>query len=810
MPAAKKGGSARNAKTNNRKSNQKPGPRSKAARQREAEREAHRQIAAIILFAASVLLLFLCFLPGQNVWEILRDVFFGLFGWPMYLVPFLTMFLAVGCATGSLGHKLAVSLPCFAITEAAVHIFTAGDYAGFFPFLSGQYQSGAARHGGGVLGGLLGQPFISLFGGAVAKVLIILIAVVYVMLVTGITLQSILKGMKKAAHTVSQNTEQAILRRQEEQARREQTGDFNIPLDDRRSARRLDFDLITDTPFRPVNGGKDPENKAEKLLDTVKENPAGLPETPPLPEEAPPSPPPVLEEAPEQEPPAEPETPEAPAAPAEPEGEEGEHTEEYRFPPVSLLKKPTRFNSAQSENELRQTGQTLVEALRSFGVKTSIVDISRGPAVTRYELKPETGVKISRITNLADDIALNLAAAGVRIEAPIPGKAAVGIEVPNKAVRLVSMYEMVNSPEFQNAKGSVNVALGRDITGKIVITDIAKMPHLLIAGSTGSGKSVCINSIILSLLYKYTPEEVRLLLIDPKVVELNIYNGIKHLLVPVVSDPRKASGALAWAVTEMLNRYKLFADNNVRDLDSYNEMARLEDRPQVPRTVIIIDELADLMMAAPGEVEDSICRLAQMARAAGMYLIIATQRPSVNVITGVIKANIPSRIAFAVSSQVDSRTILDMGGAEKLLGKGDMLFCPIGSNKPARVQGCFVSDAERESVVDFLKNGAQAEYDESVMEEIQKNTPEEKKTVDGDSSDEIDELLPRAIEIVIDAGQASTAYLQRKLKLGYARAARIIDQMEERGIVGEYAGSKPRQVLITRQQWLEMQNSSSD
>lgn len=796
MPAAKKGGSARNARTNNQKSNQKPGPRSRVARQREAEREAHRQVAAIILFAVSVLLLFLCFLPGQNVWEILRDVFFGLFGWPMYLVPLLTMFLAVGCATGSLGRKLAASLPGFAIASATVHIFTAGDYTGLFPFLSTQYASGAARHGGGVLGGLLGQPFVSLFGATVAKVLIILIAVVYVMLVTGITLQSVLQGMKKAAHTVSQNTGQAILRRQEEQARREQAGDFNIPLDDRRSSRRLDFDLITDTPFRPVNGEKDPENKAEKLLDTVKENPSGLPE------EAPPIAEPVLEETlPE---------PEAPEESARPEGAEEEHAEEYRFPPLSLLKKPARFNSAQSENELKKTGQTLVETLQSFGVKTSIVDISRGPAVTRYELKPETGVKISRITNLADDIALNLAAAGVRIEAPIPGKAAVGIEVPNKAVRLVSMYEMMHSPEFQNAKGSVNVALGRDITGRIVITDIAKMPHLLIAGSTGSGKSVCINSIILSILYKYTPEEVRLLLIDPKVVELNIYNGIKHLLVPVVSDPRKASGALAWAVTEMLNRYKLFADNNVRDLDSYNEMAKLEGRPQVPRTVIIIDELADLMMAAPGEVEDSICRLAQMARAAGMYLIIATQRPSVNVITGVIKANIPSRIAFAVSSQVDSRTILDMGGAEKLLGKGDMLFCPIGSNKPARVQGCFVSDAERESVVEFLKKGAQAEYDESVMEEIQKNTPEEKKSVDGESPDEIDELLPRAIEIVIDAGQASTAYLQRKLKLGYARAARIIDQMEERGIVGEYAGSKPRQVLITRQQWLEMQNSSGD
>ena len=436
------------------------------------------------------------------------------------------------------------------------------------------------------------------------------------------------------------------------------------------------------------------------------------------------------------------------------------------------------------------------------------MDISRGPTVTRYELQPCAGVKISKITNLADDIALNLATAGVRIEAPIPNKAAVGIEVPNKASAVVGVRGILESPAFINAKSKLTVALGRDIGGNVVVTDIAKMPHGLIAGATGSGKSVCINSIIISLLYKATPDEVKLLMIDPKVVELGIYNGIPHLLVPVVTDPRKAAGALGWSVTEMERRYKMFADRGVRDLAGYNKFVENLGDPEVqkmPHIVIIIDELADLMMTAPNEVEDSINRIAAKARAAGMHLIIATQRPSVDVVTGVIKANIPTRIAFAVSSQIDSRTILDSAGAEKLLGRGDMLFSPVGSTKPNRIQGCFVSDEEVEAVVDYIKSDHTVDYDDDVMVEIERQAAIEKKQKTGLPEDgpEGDPMLDEAIRVVVENGMASTSLLQRKLKLGYARAARIVDEMEQRGVVGPYEGSKPRKVLISKEQLLE-------
>ncbi len=480
--------------------------------------------------------------------------------------------------------------------------------------------------------------------------------------------------------------------------------------------------------------------------------------------------------------------------------------EDYVFPKTTLLNPHIVSDNKDVSGELKANAALLVNTLSSFGVQTRVVDISRGPTVTRYELQPSAGVKISKITGLSDDIALNLATAGVRIEAPIPNKAAVGIEVPNKKTEIVSMREMLESTEFIDAKSRLTMALGRDIAGNFIVSDISKMPHMLIAGATGSGKSVCINSIIISLLYKSSPNDVRFLMVDPKVVELGVYNGIPHLLVPVVTDPRKAAGALNWAVTEMLKRYKMFADSNVRDLKGYNELAKAkEDMSPMPQIVLIIDELADLMMAAPNEVEDSICRLAQMARAAGMHLIIATQRPSVDVITGVIKANIPSRIAFSVSSQIDSRTILDSAGAEKLLGRGDMLFAPVGEPKPIRVQGCFVSDKEVERVVEFIKNKENAEYDDKIIEEIEKQAVKEKSPTgsDGGGFEDNDELIPQAIECVIEAGQASTSYLQRKLKVGYARAARIIDQMEEMGIVGPFEGSKPRQILMTKQQWLE-------
>lgn len=488
---------------------------------------------------------------------------------------------------------------------------------------------------------------------------------------------------------------------------------------------------------------------------------------------------------------------------------------EYIKPPIDILNEVEKPSEQNLQEELRSNAEKLVNTLQSFGVQTRIIDIARGPAVTRYELQPSAGVKISKITNLADDIALNLAASGVRIEAPIPNKPAVGIEVPNKVVSTVSIREIIDSPEFQQAKSPLAVALGRDIAGKVTVADLAKMPHTLIAGSTGSGKSVCINSLIVSILYHSTPQEVKLLLIDPKMVELGIYNGIPHLLIPVVTDPKKAAGALSWAVNEMLNRYQLFKDYSVRDMAGFNRAAEKNGLKPMPQIVIIIDELADLMMAAPGEVEDSICRLAQMARAAGMHLVIATQRPSVDVITGVIKANIPSRIAFAVSSQIDSRTILDSSGAEKLLGRGDMLFSPIGSSKPTRVQGCFVTDGEVERIIEFIKQSTQPlTYDEQILAEIDRHAVSDKKKGgrdkdDGGGFDDEDEMLPSAIEMVVETGQASTSMLQRKLKLGYARAARLMDSMEEKGVIGPFEGSKPRQVLITKERWIEMKMISA-
>ncbi|MFY9177722.1 MAG: DNA translocase FtsK [Caldicoprobacterales bacterium] len=471
----------------------------------------------------------------------------------------------------------------------------------------------------------------------------------------------------------------------------------------------------------------------------------------------------------------------------------------YSFPPIELLNKPDNSKESKiSGSKMRNNAKLLEDTLASFGISAKVLQVSRGPAITRYELQPAPGVKVSRIVNLADDIALNLAASGVRIEAPIPGKAAIGVEVPNKNISPVLIREVLESSAFKKHSSKLSFALGKDIAGKVIIADIARMPHLLIAGATGSGKSVCINSLIVSILYKASPEDVKLILIDPKVVELNHFNGIPHLLIPVVTDPKKASGALNWAVQEMSNRYKLFANKGVKDLHSYNEKIKEPDEKRLPQIIVIVDELADLMMVAPGDVEDAICRLAQMARAAGIHLVIATQRPSVDVITGLIKANIPSRIAFAVSSHADSRTILDMGGAEKLLGRGDMLFYPVGASKPIRVQGCFVSEKEVDDVVNHIKAAYQTpSYDMDVIEEI---AADKEEHID----DDCDELLPEAIEIVIDAGQASISMLQRRLRVGYARAARMIDEMEARGIVSGFEGSKPRKVLISKEEFEEL------
>jgi len=482
---------------------------------------------------------------------------------------------------------------------------------------------------------------------------------------------------------------------------------------------------------------------------------------------------------------------------------------EYRFPPIDLLKRPAK-GSADGTEEMRENSRRLNETLASFKIDAHIINVTRGPSVTRYEVELDKGVRLNKLTGCADDIALSLGASGVRIAA-VPGKiSVVGIEVPNRVVTTVSLREVIDSPEFVKAKSKSSFAVGKDIGGSCIVGNIAKMPHLLIAGTTGSGKSVCMNSIIISLLYKARPEDVKLIMVDPKMVELGIYNGIPHLLIPVVTDPKKAAGSLQWAVTEMLRRYKLMSDAGVRDLESYNSIiqAEEEDGQIMPQVVIIIDELADMMMVAAKEVEDSICRIAQMGRAAGMHLIIATQRPSADVITGLMKANIPSRIAFSVASSMESRIILDTMGAEKLVGKGDMLFAPIGSGKPLRVQGCFVTDGEVESVAEFVKSNSTADYSQEVLEEIEKKAQQAgKKTASAadlePSSEELegDEMLPAAVDVILETGQASVSMLQRRLKLGYARAARIVDEMEEKGIVGPFQGSKPRAILITKEQW---------
>lgn len=804
---------AKRSTTTAKKSNTKRSSSAKQtpAQERESKRAyARRQMTAVVTFAVGVFLCALVFVEGANVWTVLHDVMFGLFGNVAYAVPFLTMLLAILMAID--GRAFSPAAKCWqallltVMICGAVHIFSSsGTPSGdtFFEQVTSLYTNGVAHSGGGLFGGVFGWTLYELFEKQGAGITIILLIVMFIMILTGLTLVDIYKSV-----TVPVKKLGSVYQERLEEKANKPRFNIDIPLDD------------DEMPEHPITAGQviwsnamtEKERKAaqkQKQKEEKQKNKSLIAEIKTKSQASEPVEPPVVVLPPQrmdkQEIASETMAFEKDVAKTA-SAQESAPGEGYTYPPISLLEQGKNIDIANMSEELTQNAELLVDTLKSFGVVTKVLAISRGPAVTRYELQPSAGVKIAKITSLADDIALNLASAGVRIEAPIPNKPAVGIEVPNREVSVVKLRSIIDSNEFINAKSRLSVALGQDISGEKVIGDLAKMPHVLVAGATGSGKSVCINSMIISLLYKSTPDEVRFLMVDPKVVELGIYNGIPHLLVPVVTDPRKAAGALGWAVTEMLNRYKLFADNQVRDLVGYNELASINDEIKpLPQIVIIIDELADLMMAAPNEVEDAICRLAQMARAAGMHLVIATQRPSVDVITGVIKANIPSRIAFAVSSQVDSRTILDMGGAEKLLGRGDMLYSPVGSSKPMRIQGCFVNEKEIERVVSFIKNGSQADYDDQILDEIEKQAAKEKGApTDGDSEDAADELLPKAIECVVEAGQASTSLLQRRLKLGYARAARIIDEMEQRGIVGPFEGSKPRTVLITRQQWIEM------
>ena len=841
---SKKPGSKIPKKPDSRSSARPSARNARAAQQRrEAQLKSRNQTFAIVMFAFSIFLFFLVLISGENIWNSLHTVLLGMFGTCSILWPILLTYVAVVTALErpihTISSKIALSIVIIVLFCAAVYIFSIPELPrdqSYWQQMIGQYLDGVERKGAGMFGGLLGIPFVAALGSIGAKIVIVLLLFVFIMILTGTSLIQLFRAVSKPVEVVKETVgtreereERRDMRREQRRLRQRINPNIDIALDED----------VSRNPAREIENRNELPRRNEKLEQLEQAVSAPEPVLDRTPSHTPIS---IPEEGTQEEsgaaaaaaafvrrsqkkasPLTPVETAEKPTIePVQVEPVEGPAS--YHFPPVALLEPSPQVDEADITEELQINGQMLVDTLKSFGVQTKIVDISRGPAVTRYELQPAAGVKISKITNLADDIALNLAASGVRIEAPIPGKAAVGIEVPNQTVNIVKMRELVDSSKFEHAKSRLTVALGRDIAGNITLADLAKMPHVLIAGSTGSGKSVCINSLIVSLLYKSTPDEVRFLMVDPKVVELGIYNGIPHLLVPVVTDPRKAAGALNWAVREMLDRYKTFAEHNVRDLQGYNRMVenlpeeqnrnedgsvRLEKMPQI---VIIIDELADLMMAAPNEVEDSICRLAQMARAAGMHLVIATQRPSVDVITGIIKANIPSRIAFAVSSAVDSRTILDMGGAEKLLGRGDMLFSPVGSSKPLRVQGCFVTDSEIESVVNYVKSAQDAGYDQTVIEQIEKNAVSEqrKNSKNREDEEEGDPMMKEAIRCVVEAGQASTSLLQRRLHMGYARAGRLIDEMEQMGVVGPHEGSKPRQVLITYQQWLERNLQQAD
>lgn len=848
----------------------------KAQEQQIQEQKRQRnQIRAIILFAGALLAACMVLIPGDHGWYGLHSFFMGMFGTWAILWPILLIYIAVMTAmekpVGRLRFKIILSAVIIILACSASYIFSdiqTGQNHGYFTVLGELYTTGTTSGGAGLAGGLLGYPFVSLLGAIGSRIAILLILFVALMILTGTTLMQLFRTLAKPAKSVAGSVASHAKERKIAEITPQMTNiDIAVDSGKKRVRRPEPAKKTEEEPAPKFSGPSRTEQptagKRDRLLEVfgVKdeaEEPSAAPaQNQKEPEEA-------LSPAAEaavaaardafrtaaegeggksvpSSAPTHPE-PEAPfhipatptdsyshgqtpssapvtekAVPNEKETasslSEIENTGGYVFPPVSMLE-PSRTADASLEMEEQQhNGQLLIQTLKSFGVQAKILDICRGPSVTRYEIQPAAGVKISKITNLSDDIAMNLAASGVRIEAPIPGKAAVGIEVPNRHRSVVRMRELIESNAFLTARSKLTVALGRDIAGQVTCADLSKMPHILIAGTTGSGKSVCINSLIVSLLYKSRPEEVRLLMIDPKVVELGIYNGIPHLLVPVVTNPRKASGALSWAVKEMDDRYRIFADCNVRDLASYNKLAEEngfvdedgQPMPAMPQIVIIIDELADLMMVASNEVEDSICRLAQKARAAGMHLVVATQRPSVDVVTGLIKANIPSRIAFTVSSPVDSRTILDTGGAEKLLGQGDMLFAPVGAQKPVRIQGCYVSDGEIESIVNFVKQThEEVSYDGKIMEEIEKNAAQEKEhSSDGGEESLQDPMLNEAIRCVVEAGQASTSLLQRRLRLGYARAGRLIDQLEQLGVVGPHEGSKPRQVLMTYQQWLE-------
>ena len=776
----------------------------------------------IITLILSSLLTVLIYAESETgaVGVALSDFFGGMFGVIKYVLPLGAFAVAVKMACkdddGYISSKIAqytglmifiaVILSVYEICHKTIDI-----NQNIADIVSDAYSKGVDNRGGGALGTLVAVPLFNLFGEIGTIILSIGAAIILFATTFGIDISAIVSGwIQSGVDRRKEKHEQRMMAREQEEAM--------SPKEARKARNRKAYLEIEEEQPQEVqeqqikinlNGRDIEEERGRKKFKHEKDDivPLGMGG---------------------EKPKMEPDFIEGNLFKQEEEKKEDkvkqvlqlehavavEEEENYEFPPIELLSKGNKKALKGGAKALTDVATRLQKTLYSFGVQAKVENVSVGPAITRYELKPAEGVRVSKIANLADDIALNLAAETIRIEAPIPGKQAVGIEVPNAEKETVHFRDVVESDEFQDAKSKLSVAFGKDVSGNMAIGDIAKMPHALIAGATGSGKSVCINTIITSILYKAKPSEVKFVMVDPKVVELSVYNGIPHLLIPVVTDPKKAAGALAWAVQEMDNRYNVFAQKGVRDLKGYNALAEKEEGlGKLPQIVIIIDELADLMMVAAKEVEDSICRLAQKARAAGMHLIIATQRPSVDVITGIIKANVPSRIAFSVSSQVDSRTILDQVGAEKLLGKGDMLFFPAGSPKPSRVQGAFVSDEEVEKIVSFIKSNGEATYNEDILESIENSNKSDKELAaeqGEDDGDDTDPFLMEAIETVVETGQASTSFIQRRFKVGYARAGRIIDQMEERGVISGYQGSKPRQVLMTMERWQELKMGTNN
>lgn len=804
-------------KKTNKKTKQNTSKKTSSNRQKTVDRADAIRVTEIATVAVSVILFCLAIVSGNGVWNVLHNVYVGIFGmFAAIVLPLLTIvvtviFSAKGDDAYGYTAKIVEAFVMVFILATFIHVVKNSTGDAFKETIINSYKSASFEFNGGFIGAVLGWLLLTL-GKAPAIIISVVLFIVDLLLMTGLTIFQFVAGAAKPAKVTYEKVAPAIEERIER--RRMNKENIDVPLDtqppeeeDKKPKSRKKKAASSDEEMTKVPKEIIDEINRENSNIEMLKNATGRKE-----EKKPKSIDEIVKDASEDKP-NEKKADKSESFTVSKEAMES-GVNDYKLPSVELLSLPNKKSTADISGELKENAQRLIETLRSFNVNATITDISRGPTVTRYELKPAAGVRISKITNLADDIALNLAATHVRIEAPIPGKAAVGIEVPNTVKNTVSMRELIDTPEFYEQRSILSAGIGKDIAGNCVYCDIAKMPHLLVAGTTGSGKSVCMNSIITSILYRAKPDEVKFLMIDPKQVEFSKYANIPHLLVPVVTDPRKAAGALGWAVSEMLQRYQKLSQVGVRDIEGYNKyVQKHEDMESMPKICIFIDEFADLMMAAPKEVEDSVCRLAQMARAVGMHLVIATQRPSVDVITGLIKANISSRIALTVSSQIDSRTILDAAGAEKLLGHGDMLYNPIGASKPLRVQGCFISDEEVEALCDFVKNQGESQYDEEIAKEIEAKAVQDKKSSpfedDGDA-EQLDVLFDKAVDIVLETGTASTSFLQRKLSVGYARGAKIIDQLEEKGIIGPANGSKCREILINRQQWLEMQAYSSN